>query len=278
MTDDYYERLAALLPEDVLARYLDINDAINQHREELWKLRNELIEIARVHGVPGIDDPGSGTNERIRQTLKSAKVEINSIWASASPAWSCPCCHRTKPECARRGAKGQMLGKLVAHHDHIDDFMNVVLSDLSKIVAMKADSSIVAERFIRRSGNLFGRFERIIICEDCNNADANGKARVGAELHFTFTPKEIATFIQATANHPHQIDETTLTKVYASAKAHYDLRVASVKKLAERALTGAAWYEPVAMENQEEQLDREAQAAPVKARSASFLTDATRRS
>jgi len=69
MTDDYFDRLAAVLPADVLARYLEIKDVISQRNEELWTLRNELIEIARSHGVPGIDDSASVTNEQIRQSL-----------------------------------------------------------------------------------------------------------------------------------------------------------------------------------------------------------------
>jgi len=76
MSDDYLERIVWLLPDDVLERYCEIKDAISQHRQELWKLDSALVELARSHGIPDIDDPMSGTNERIRQALAADRTEI----------------------------------------------------------------------------------------------------------------------------------------------------------------------------------------------------------
>jgi len=154
-----------------------------------------------------------------------------------------------------------MLGKLVAHHDHIEDFMDVVLSELSKDLAIEAASSADAQRFIRRGRKLFRRFDRIVICEDCNNAEASGKAQVGAGPYFTFTPRELASFLRAAPNRAHEMDVGALDAAYASARPHYERRVASLKRLAEYALKGTAWYEPVAPENLEERVERKAQAA-----------------
>jgi hypothetical protein len=191
MSNDYLERIAARLPEDVLARYCDVEDEISRCHEELWKLRDELIGIARAHGVPDIDDPASVSKERIRQVLGADRMEINSIWASTSPEWSCPCCRRSKPDCARLGAKAQVLGKLVAHHDHIEDFIDVVLSNISKELVIEASSSVDAQCFIRRGWELFARFDRIVICEDCNNAEAKGKNLVGADQAFyIYSPRD----------------------------------------------------------------------------------------
>jgi rubredoxin len=261
MSDDYLERIARLLPEDAFARYCEIKDAMFWHRQQLWKLQRDLVEIASSHGVPDIDDPTSPTNALIRQALGAIRTEINSIWASTPPEWRCPCCERTKPECARLGAKAQMLGKLVAHHDHIEELMSVVLSDLSKELAIEAASSRDAEHFIRRGWRLLTRFDRIVICEDCNNAEATGKAQVAADEFFTFTPREISSFLRAAPNRPHEVDGAVLAAAYAAATPHYERRVAFIRRLAEHALKGTAWYEPVAFEVLDEQVDRKAQQA-----------------
>ncbi|RUP07824.1 hypothetical protein [Hyphomicrobium sp.] len=154
-----------------------------------------------------------------------------------------------------------MIGKLVAHHDHIEDFMSVVLGELSKDVSIEALSAGDALSFIRRGVPLFTRFDRVVICEDCNNAESTGKRLVGADRYFTFTPKEIAAFLRMSPNTAHSLDESALGEIYASAQRHYDLRIAAIKKLAERAFKGTAWYEPVEFGDREEQVDRRAQLA-----------------
>lgn len=248
MSDDYLDRIAALLPNDALERYLQLKNLISSGRHEIWRLQEELIEIARAYGIPDIDDPNSESNKRICTSLQAVAPEINSVWASVPGEWICPCCRRSKLDCARLGAGGQMLGKLVAHHDHFEDLMDVVLSRLSKDLRIEVASSIDAQQFIRRGAELFRRFDRIIVCEDCNNAEAKGKLLSGADRYFTFTPRELSAFVLAAPNRPHEVDDAALAKTYTSAKRHYDLRAASIRKLAEHALIGTAWYEPVASE------------------------------
>jgi rubredoxin len=57
------------------------------------------------------------------------------------------------------------------------------------------------------------------------------------------------------------VNATALAEAYASAKPHYERRVASLKKLAEHALKGTAWYEPIAFDDREDQVERNAQMA-----------------
>ena len=139
--------------------------------------------------------------------------------------------------------------------------MDVVLSDLSKDLAIEASSSVDARRFIRRGWELFTRFDRIVICEDCNNAEAKAKNLIGANKFFTFTPREISSFLRVSPNRPHEVDAPAVAAAYSSAKPHYERRVASLKKLAEYALKGTAWYEPVAFEDRDEHIDRRAERA-----------------
>lgn len=261
MTDDYIAQLAGHLPNEVLDRYLDVIDALGARQSDIRTLEAELIEIARCYGVPDIDDQSSRTNASIQQSLGAVRLEINSLWISTPPDWICPCCKRTKPCCARLGTKDQMLGKLVAHHDHIEELITVMLAELSSTITIAAESSDVLRRFLRRGSDLFARFERIIICEDCNNAEANAKKMAGAREHFTFTPREITAFICPAPNTPHRIDEMALATVYAEAVPLFDVRFASLKKLAERALAGAAWYEPVDFGDRDCGVDRHAQRA-----------------
>lgn len=241
MPQDYLDRVAAVLPAKILERYLEIKSAISTIREKSWELRQQLVDIAREYGIPDIDHRGSTSNKHISKGLNAVDIEINSIWASASPDWTCPCCGRSKSACARLGSKRQMLGKLVAHHDHIADLIAVALSDLSRDLKITAASAVDAQKFLNRGSELFERFDRIVICEDCNNADAKGKALSGADTYFTFTPREISTFIRATVGQPHDLDDVALAETYSLAKQHYDRRVASIRKLAGQALAGTTW-------------------------------------
>jgi rubredoxin len=261
MADDFFERLAALLPADALQDYAEIKDAMAIRHHELRQLDQQLVEIARRYGVPDIDAPESATTESIRASLNASSIEINSVWAAAPSEWRCPCCRRGKSACGRLGTQSQMLGKLVAHHDHIEDHLEVILGELSKEITIQAASAGDASRFLTRGSDFFTRFERIVICEDCNNAEANAKVIVGAERFFTFTPREIASFITTSPNVVHGINSTALRATYAAALPHYERRIASIRKLAEQALRGTAWYEPVAVEDREDHIERRGQRA-----------------
>ena len=261
MSDDYIDRLASLLPDKVLDRYIDLVDALGAHQSKTRDLEAELTAMARRYGVPDIDDPASPTNAAIQESLGARRLEINALWISTPPDWICPCCQRIKPDCARLGTKDQMLGKLVAHHDHIEQLIDVILTELSATNTTAAESSAVARRFLQRGTALFSRFDRIVICEDCNNAEGKAKTMVAAPKHFTFTPSEIGAVICPAANAPHQIDEAALAQVYADAAPLFEVRRASLKKLAERALGGTAWYEPVDFDHRDDTVDRNAQRA-----------------
>lgn len=100
------------MSEDVLAHYFEIKDAISLHREELSMLQEELINIARILGIPDIDDPASESNERIRQALGADAIDINSIWASAPSGWACPCCRRTNRNALASAPKPRCWGSL----------------------------------------------------------------------------------------------------------------------------------------------------------------------
>ena len=139
--------------------------------------------------------------------------------------------------------------------------MDVALGDISKDIAIKAQSSREIQDFIRRGVALLTRFDRIVICEDCNNAEARAKAQVSAVEHFTFTPREISCFVRPESNRAHQIDLAALNGVYAKAQEHFVLRAESLAKLAKRAMEGKAWYEPIEFKDREEQVDRQARGA-----------------
>jgi rubredoxin len=258
MSDDYIDCVAALLPKDALNRYIEIKSGIFQRREEIQTLEKQLMEIGQKYGVPNIDTPNTTANTSIQMALGATDVEVNSIWIAAPPSWCCPCCGRAKRECARRGIMGQMLGKLVAHHDHIEDYIDVVLTERSSEQSMEGASSKDASKFIRRGMDLFARFDRVVVCEDCNNADANAKNGVAADRYFTFTPREISSFIVAKPNTVHEIDNVAVSRAYARAKPLYDRRVTSLRRLAEQALNGLSWYEPVDFLDLESEITRSA--------------------
>jgi hypothetical protein len=50
------------------------------------------------------------------------------------------------------------------------------------------------------------RFERTVVCEQCNSADATAKRRLKLPTWFSFAPSEIRRFVRPTAHGFHEVD------------------------------------------------------------------------
>lgn len=217
--------------------------------DEQTRLNEEALKeiVASVNSgdvviLDGVDSPLS---TKIKTHHCFNDFEMNSNWVLTSQEWTCPCCARSKFDIARPGNKGQILAKLVVHHDHMGDAMEEAF-----YTALREDGAHVEQtagaRLVQRIGSAFAAHEEVLICEDCNNADAEAARFIGSPKHFTFSPNQISGFIQAQPHKSHKVDRTAIVKVWAAAKQAYELRMRLISDIAHAAATDSGWFESVA--------------------------------
>lgn len=139
-----------------------------------------------------------------------------------SPDWRCPCCYRTKREMARLDKNGDLLCAIHDHHDHYCERFDV---DTRKL----ANGDWNFGNAVRDS---LIRFPNTLICNDCNVAEPNAKKIVGAPTFFSFTPFEIAYFIDI-EDRKVTVNEKRAHRAYESAKSALQLiyeRIQSITK------------------------------------------------
>lgn len=136
----------------------------------------------------------------IKDSLKANGLGSISNFCEVSPEWICPCCLRMKREIARIDKNGNLLCALHYHHDHFEHYARDQMPALP-----------------HQAYELYTRFPRTLICNDCNVAEPVAKRIVGAKSNFSFAPFEIATFIIVESNAPHKIDEQRAMEAYESA-------------------------------------------------------------
>lgn len=110
--------------------------------------------------------------------------------------WRCPSCLRDKLSIIRKTKAGVIHCRLVHHHDHIADILDV-------------------------NGENFGfqrRFQTVVICESCNLADADAKAKVGAPKWFSFEPFDIRRFINVSNDGRVLVDADLAQDVWNTGK------------------------------------------------------------
>lgn len=147
--------------------------------------------------------------------------------------WHCHGCLRDKRAIARLDKNGNLLCRVVLHHDHFDE--EYFPSELVKVLGYPAADA--ARRHIRR-------FEPQIICEDCNTADSAAKAVLGAPTGFSFAPHEIGRFIDVTPNQPHKVDPDRARSVYIEVQPVMS-RLAQVLRAAKTMNKQIGDWEPV---------------------------------
>lgn len=124
------------------------------------------------------------------------------------PDWRCPACCRSKQEIARGDKNGNLLCAIVQHHDHFGDFAEEML-DLRRL------EDWTVARAIRES---LVRFAPTLVCDDCNVADPRAKLIVEERRPFSFAPYEIASFIRAKPNAPHDLDHDRVRAAHDAAQ------------------------------------------------------------
>lgn len=246
---DLTDELRELMGHTDFARYVDTIRAVRDCDAALSRHEDELEKIVVGYGLPRI--PHS-----VHDTKPNDSAQFNNWWVKTDPAWMCPCCGRGKRDIARPDRNGRLSGALASHHDHFRDLMDNIgirrAEAKNRPAAFWDDSS---KHFLRRFTEGLERFNDIVICQDCNNADPKAKSLVGAPSGFTFTPREIAGFVMVTPNEPHRLDIERVHETYAVACAQFEARVALAGQLADIVLAGAHWFEHHDWERQPSRID-----------------------
>lgn len=189
---------------------------------EIASASDEEIEAL----FPRLDGRWSGLTRWLIEKLGATGLDLDQNWASVSQDWACPCCLRPKIELARKLSSGVLLAHLHEHHDHIHDYM---AARLQETYGNEWPRGIPPGTYeLEHSGSIMiERFERTLVCEDCNAADASAKARSPRiNPYFSFRPSEIATFITSKPNRPHEIDAQKARAIWTVGQADFLERIA----------------------------------------------------
>lgn len=143
------------------------------------------------------------------------EFDSNNGWDITPPNWSCPVCKRSKMHIARLNQQNILQGHLHNHHDHIIDYAKDGAIRITN--EHHLDKTLTEKEwwFIKEKiGGFLNRFDKVLICQDCNGADTKAKSVLNDICkYFTFTPNEISYFIKTEAHKPHKIDENKLHEI-----------------------------------------------------------------
>ena len=184
------------------------------------------------------DGAWSSTTKRAIKRFQAAGLDLDSNWASTPQTWSCPACGREKPQLFRLTGNGILLARLDSHHDHLDDR----LKDMLK--------AKLGTRWVEQVGPGVGRvqslatrmiirFERTLVCIDCNGVDGNIKKKIPQiSKWFSFSPSEIKQFIVPRDNQEHVIDFDKASTLFQAALENFQRREALMLQLVEMMAAG----------------------------------------
>lgn len=215
--------------------------------EEESAQRQEALEVMlesfRKGEITSLDGVESANGRAMIERHGQRPFEMNSHWILSAQNWICPCCQRGKVDVSRLGSKGQILAKLVIHHDHMGE---VIVEEFCRAFVGEGtdEPQVEGRRLVQRMGDAFAAYERVLICEDCNNADARAKRELGLPAYFSFSVGQIAKFIEPKAHVAHAVDLAIAQQVWEEAREAYELRMRLIRAVAKAAATDAHWYEP----------------------------------
>ena len=167
------------------------------------------------------------------------KLDLNKAWAQTWIGWSCPCCGRRKSEIARLTENGVLLCQLDWHHDHLGDYAGDIMR-AKALTGADQETDIIRKRACGAAIAVIERFARVVLCNDCNAADAAMKALIGSEVprSFSFAPSEIAVFVQPKAWQPHDISEDLGQTLWPAAMEEFQERLQFAEMMGDRIAAG----------------------------------------
>ncbi|MGB9369604.1 MAG: hypothetical protein WCE79_26725 [Xanthobacteraceae bacterium] len=194
------------------------------------------------------DGRWSEQTKRAWQRLGAKGLDLNENWALCEPYWACPACYRSKENIFRLSKRGILLAKLELHHDHMRDAIWSRARELFGADWRDAapKTSLVLLDYIRE---LTSRFDRCLLCSECNTADAKVKSRFRAEIDsgFSFTAQEIGTFVRPQVSQDHSIDYEKAHAAWKLEKGNFLSRVALIDELLAGVVNGRLTRDPQGM-------------------------------
>ena len=241
-------------------RWCDLHDQAGEENDRV--LRAEalavLVESIKAGEVTTLDGAGSPQTRRISAYHRRSELEMTDNWVLSAQNWSCPGCGRSKFQISRTGTGDQILAKSVIHHDHMRD---ALLFEFHATAASTRAGEQEASglEWVNRLKDAFAAFDDVLVCEDCNNADAAAAKLVGSPKYFSFSIARIQQFIRVRDHEPHKLDPDRVSSVWAQARPAYERRLSLVAQTAQAAAYGdsqvierinaglladSSWFEP----------------------------------
>lgn len=227
----------------------DYHGRAREERNTALRLAVKCINDGTLDLLDGV---GSPLSCEIKKHHGVELFEMNRNWVETSQYWRCPCCERGKFEISRVGGKGQILAKLVEHHDHMEDALKAAFHK----VFVESGTDIPTSTglaMIERMAPAFSSYARVLICEDCNNADASAKKILtdgGFRVEWqSFSIGQIRQFINVGGHVSHDVDKSRVMALWQLVRPAYVARMKLVYEVAKAAVLQDYWFEkyPVGM-------------------------------
>ncbi|VIO69347.1 hypothetical protein CI1B_26310 [Bradyrhizobium ivorense] len=171
--------------------------------------------------------------------FQTTRHDLNSSWACTWAGWRCPCCGRGKAQIARLSPGGVLLCRLEFHHDHLSDRAKRVFRD-DNPRGDDREANIQSDRAQKALMVFVERFEETLICIDCNLSEGKAKVELVREIDpdSTFTPSEIASFIEVAPNRLHEVDFDRTRATWLSVRDDVAERLDFASRMAKRVAAG----------------------------------------
>ena len=126
-----------------------LNEEIELRKEAMAA----LVESVKTGDITSLDGVESPLSERIRARHGVTDFEMNSNWVGSSQDWICPCCGRSKFQVSRVGKKGQILAKLVVHHDlsMVKDYFDKLIMINQTLVAYGNSEDVFTPELVNKT-------------------------------------------------------------------------------------------------------------------------------
>lgn len=202
-----------------------------------------------------LDGSMSPQTQQLLRRFGASHVDMTTWWVRTPPHWSCPACGRPKAELVRINKNGDLMCRLVEHHDHMADVLERKFREHS-IAREHVVADDVAQEFAKRSATMVSAYDRTIICNDCNNSDPRAKALVAAPADFSFSPAEIRQFVSAQPNQDHEINVGEARRVWKECRPSFDLRMKIIDRIASIAANNEHWFQRSDLEARPDFIER----------------------
>jgi|GEM_PF-3517582 len=213
-----------------------------------FKSKEELHDYLKKNDLEGLDSEYSLSTQKLKKAFNTNDIHINRWWVLTGPNWSCNICNRNKSQIVKINQHGDLSGQLHEHHDHMAEFLKKEFDRISSNREVRIANND-ADKFISRIAFGLASYENTLICSDCNKADADAKKIVNAHKYFSFSPKDIASFIIIKDNSQHCVDGEKALDCYLGQKNTYKRRLELAAYIASIAADNEHWYEESKVNN-----------------------------